>query len=46
MTDNIEPDIINDSDDKPSDIARRSGLTFPVFEMGEPALLCETGIIN
>lgn len=34
---NIQPHLINNSNETAADIARRSGLTFPIFEMAHSA---------
>lgn len=36
----------NNSDETPGDIARRTGLTFPIFEMGHSAFTVDTGLID
>lgn len=34
---NVQPHLTNNSNETPAAIARRSGLTFPVFEMAHSA---------
>lgn len=36
----------NNSDETAGDIARRTGLTFPIFEMGHSAFTVDTGLID
>lgn len=45
MMENIDANARNNSDETAADIARRTGLTFPVFEMGHTAYTVETGLI-
>ncbi|XP_017476113.1 PREDICTED: ankyrin repeat domain-containing protein 49 [Rhagoletis zephyria] len=46
MNENIDTSALNNSEETAEVIARRTGLTFPVFEMGHPAYEVETGIID
>lgn len=46
MNENINPRALNNSEETAEDIARRTGLTYPIFEMGHPAYEVETGIID
>lgn len=50
MTLMMHPDcdasILNNSKETAGDIARRTGLTYPVFDMGHSAYSVETGIID
>lgn len=34
---NVQPHLTNNSNELAAEIARRTGLTFPVFEMAHPA---------
>ncbi|CAD7086086.1 unnamed protein product [Hermetia illucens] len=43
---NIDPDALNNSEETAADIAKRTGLTYPVFEMGHSAYRVETGLID
>lgn len=45
MMENVDANARNNSDETAADIARRTGLTFPVFEMGHTAYTVETGLI-
>lgn len=38
--------LLNNSNDTAADIARRTGRSFPLFEMGHPAYSIETGLID
>uniref|UniRef100_A0A034WR57 Ankyrin repeat domain-containing protein 49 n=1 Tax=Bactrocera dorsalis TaxID=27457 RepID=A0A034WR57_BACDO len=46
MNENINSRALNNSEETAEDIARRTGLTYPIFEMGHPAYEVETGIID
>ncbi|XP_039950338.1 ankyrin repeat domain-containing protein 49 [Bactrocera neohumeralis] len=46
MNENLNPRALNNSEETAEDIARRTGLTYPIFEMGHPAYEVETGIID
>ncbi|XP_053696099.1 ankyrin repeat domain-containing protein 49 [Sabethes cyaneus] len=46
MDDRIKPDFLNNSGETAADIAKRSGLSFPLFKMGQSALRVETGILD
>lgn len=46
MEEDCDASIRNNSDETAADIARRTGLTFPVFEMGHSAYTVETGLID
>ncbi|XP_055382054.1 ankyrin repeat domain-containing protein 49 [Condylostylus longicornis] len=46
MDRNIDANALNVSDETAMDIARRMGLTYPIFEMGHDAYKCETGLID
>lgn len=46
MHPDIDSDALNNSDETAADIAKRTGLTFPIFEMGHSAYRIETGIID
>ncbi|XP_037946014.1 ankyrin repeat domain-containing protein 49-like [Teleopsis dalmanni] len=43
---NINNDLLNNSEDTAQQIAKRSGMTYPIFEMGNPAYRVETGFIE
>ncbi|XP_017068167.1 ankyrin repeat domain-containing protein 49 [Drosophila eugracilis] len=43
---NIKPRKENNSEELASVIARRTGMSFPIFESGEEAYDCETGLID
>lgn len=38
--------LLNNSNETAGDIARRTGLSYPMFEMGHPAYSVETGMID
>lgn len=42
----IQPRKENNSEELASVIARRTGMSFPIFESGEEAYDCETGLID
>lgn len=46
MEPNIDAAALNNSNETAADIARRTGLTFPVFEMGHSAYAVDTGLID
>ncbi|KXJ70873.1 hypothetical protein RP20_CCG022249 [Aedes albopictus] len=46
MDDRIEPDVLNNSGEKAADIAKKSGLAFPLFAMAQSALTVETGMLD
>lgn len=46
MEPNIDAATLNNSNETAADIARRTGLTFPVFEMGHSAYTVDTGLID
>lgn len=46
METNIDAAALNNSNETAADIARRTGLTFPVFEMGHSAYAVDTGLID
>ncbi|CAD6997030.1 ankyrin repeat domain-containing protein 49 [Ceratitis capitata] len=46
MNEEINPRALNNSEETAGEIARRTGMTFPVFEMGHQAYDVETGIID
>lgn len=46
MESNIDASIRNNSNETAADIARRTGLTYPVFEMGHSAYTVDTGLID
>lgn len=50
MTLLFQPDInagaLNNSEETAAQIARRTGLTYPIFEMGHSAFQVETGLID
>lgn len=47
MSTKIDPELKNNSNETALQIARRTGLSFPLFDMGNSALLSvETGIID
>lgn len=46
MESNIDAAALNNSNETAGDIARRTGLTFPVFEMGHSAYKVDTGLID
>lgn len=46
MDPKLKPDLKNNSDETALQIAKRTGLTFPLFDMVHPALSVETGLID
>jgi ankyrin repeat protein len=46
MNPKLNPEIKNNSNETAYQIAKRTGLTFPLFEMVHPALSVETGMID
>lgn len=46
MNPKLNPNLKNNSDETAVQIARRTGLTFPLFDMVHPALKVETGLID
>lgn len=46
MHPNVDASAKNNSEEPPDVIARRQGLTYPIFEMGNNVFKCETGIID
>lgn len=46
MNSKLKPDLRNNSDETAAQIAKRTGLTFPLFDMVHPALSVETGLID
>ncbi|XP_062551432.1 ankyrin repeat domain-containing protein 49 [Armigeres subalbatus] len=46
MDERIKPDLLNNSGEKAADIAKKSGFTFPLFEMAQSALSVETGLLD
>lgn len=46
MNTKIDTDIRNNSQELASDLIKRSGLLFPLFEMVHRSLTVETGIIE
>ncbi|XP_055592901.1 ankyrin repeat domain-containing protein 49 [Uranotaenia lowii] len=46
MNDNIKPDMVNNSGETAATIAKRTGLSYPMFEMAHSSLSVETGIID
>jgi capsule polysaccharide modification protein KpsS len=46
MDENILPDSLNNSHETAATIAKRTGLSYPMFEMGHSALSVETGRIK
>lgn len=50
MTLMLEPDCniaaLNNSEETAADIARRTGLSYQIFEMGHPAFSVETGLVD
>ncbi len=46
MDSNLDPNAKNNSDEKAFQIAKRTGLTCSLFDMVNPALSVETGIID
>lgn len=46
MDPKLKPDMRNNSDDTAFQIAKRTGLTAPLFDMVHPALSVETGLID
>lgn len=46
LDDKFNGAALNNSEETASDIARRTGMTYPIFEMGHKALKVETGLID
>lgn len=46
MNPKLKPDLKNNSSETAAQIAKRTGLCFPLFEMVHPALSVETGLID
>lgn len=46
MDEHCNANALNNSNETAADIARRTGLTYPVFEMGHSAYTVETGLID
>lgn len=46
MDERIKPDLLNNSNESAADIAKRSGLSLPLFDMAHSALTVETGIVD
>lgn len=46
MDPKLKPDMRNNSDETAFQIAKRTGLTAPLFDMVHPALSVETGLID
>lgn len=46
MHPNINPDIKNNCNELAMDLAKRTGLSFPVFNMGHPAFKQKIGMID
>lgn len=46
MNPKVQPDLLNNSNEKAQQIAKRTGLTLPLFDMIHPALSVETGMID
>jgi ankyrin repeat domain-containing protein 49 len=46
MNPKLDANLKNNSDETAMQIAKRTGLTFPLFDMVHPALSVETGIID
>ena len=46
MDPKLKPELRNNSDDTALQISRRTGLTFPLFDMVHSALSVETGLID
>lgn len=42
----IKPDLLNNSNEKASEIARRSGRSFPMFQMAHSAFTNKLGLID
>lgn len=42
----VDAQAENNSEEKADEIARRTGMTYPVFEIGHPAYQVETGLID
>lgn len=46
MNPKLKPNLKNNSDETAMQIAKRTGLTFPLFDMVHPALSAEMGVID
>lgn len=46
MDDRIKVDMLNDSNEKAATLAKKNGMAFPLFAMGQSALTVETGMID
>lgn len=46
MNPKLNPTILNNSSETAQDIAKRTGLTIPLFDMVHPSLFVETGLID
>lgn len=46
MNPKIDPDIRNNSNEIAHQIAKRTGMSFPLFDMVDKALFINTGIID
>jgi len=46
MNPKIDPEIRNNSNEKAYQIAKRTGMSFPLFDMVNTALFVNTGIID
>ncbi|XP_055547631.1 ankyrin repeat domain-containing protein 49 [Wyeomyia smithii] len=46
MDERIKIDLLNNSGETAADIAKRTGLSYPLFKMGHSALTVETGLLD
>lgn len=42
----VQPELLNNSGETAAMIARRQGLSYPVFEMGHSAFRCQLGMMD
>jgi len=46
MSPHIKPDALNNTEETAAMIARRTGLSYPIFAMGHPAYKANVGLID
>lgn len=46
LNEKIQPAAVNNSQETAADLARRTGLTYPIFEMAHPAYTVHTDLID
>ncbi|XP_065081217.1 ankyrin repeat domain-containing protein 49 [Ochlerotatus camptorhynchus] len=46
MDDRVKPGLLNNSEETAADIAKRGGMSYPMFAMAQSALTVETGLLD